>query len=438
MSTVSLPSYIDPSSPLNRTPSYSLEPHDYERRIALADRLRPRPSGNFVKESKGGGVRLRLTAQEDNVELPVYGLGDHVSGTVELSKTEGITSVEVKIEGKLRLKEIAEGGTAAASLVLDTATLWFKDRVNHTCPTTLSFSLALPNTFQYEDQTYLLPPTFDVKLSGLPGFIGTIEYSVTAIVAKPNQNVPIPKVNSKALGIHIGSSIVSTPFIYFPRSKPAAPIPLSLKHSLSGFEITPDWKMTEYTLHSVAQNRPHITTKLYLPASRIFSMTMSIPFHLTLESSAVSLAAFLPLSPTSNTFNRKITRIQLMRQTTVDVRNTTMYGVKTDMWRVDCIGEGTFTHAGDGPSHISFSGEIPLDPKVIKVPAFRAAGLSVKDCILFTITPLDPGKAPFAPLREVVPVRLATDPWTPNGTGIGAERAFAMFETPTPPTPSPK
>jgi hypothetical protein len=97
MSAVSLPSYVDHTNPLNRTPSYSLEPHDYERRIALADRLHPRPSGNFVKESKGGNVRLRLTAQEDNVELPVYGLRDHVSGTVELSKTEGITSVEVKV-----------------------------------------------------------------------------------------------------------------------------------------------------------------------------------------------------------------------------------------------------------------------------------------------------------------------------------------------------
>ncbi|KAF8195593.1 hypothetical protein BJ912DRAFT_957489 [Pholiota molesta] len=308
MSAVSLPSYVDHTNPLNRTPSYSLEPHDYERRIALADRLHPRPSGNFVKESKGGNVRLRLTAQEDNVELPVYGLRDHVSGTVELSKTEGITSVEVR------------GGTAVASLVLDTATLWFKDRADPTCPASLSFSLALPTTFDYEGQTYLLPPTFDVKLSGLPGFIGTIEYSVTTIISKPNHGVPMPKVNSKTFGIHIGSSIVSTPFVYLPRSKPASPIPAPLKHFSSGFELTSDWKTTEYTLHSHSPTRPHITARLYLPSSRIFSMTMSIPFHLTLESSAISLAAFLPLSPTSNQFNRKVTRVQLMRQTNVDVR----------------------------------------------------------------------------------------------------------------------
>lgn len=62
-----------------------------------------------------------------------------------------------QIEGRLRLKEIAEGGTATASLVLDTATLWFKDRVNPTCPTSLNFSLALPLTFEYEGQTYVSP-----------------------------------------------------------------------------------------------------------------------------------------------------------------------------------------------------------------------------------------------------------------------------------------
>jgi len=52
-------------------------------------------------------------------------------------------------------------------------------------------------------------------------------------------------------------------------------------------------------------------------------MSQPIPFHLTIQSSAVSLAAFLPFSPTANVntlSQRKITRLQLMRQTTVDVR----------------------------------------------------------------------------------------------------------------------
>lgn len=92
-----LPSYADPfqGEALNRAPSYTAEPHRHEQRLAQADRVGPRPSGAFIKEKNN--VRLRLTAQENGVELPVYGIGEHVTGVVELSKPAGITSVEVKV-----------------------------------------------------------------------------------------------------------------------------------------------------------------------------------------------------------------------------------------------------------------------------------------------------------------------------------------------------
>ncbi|KAH9480633.1 hypothetical protein JR316_0007233 [Psilocybe cubensis] len=432
MSTVSLPSYIAPS--VHRAPSYSAEPNQYEQRLAFVDRLRARPSSDFVKESKGGGVRLRLSAQDDNASLPVYGLSDVVEGTVELTKTEAVTCVEVKIEGRLKLKEIAEGGTAIAKLCLDTALLWVKDQSRTECPTSLQFALALPSTFEYEEKTYPLPPTFGVKLSGLPGFVATIDYTVTAIVEKPN-GAPV-KLKSKALGIHVGTTHVTTPFVYFPRSRPASPIPHPLQYTPNGFVNTPDWKLFESVLYSKSPARPNINVKFYIPAARVFCMTKSIPFHLSLESSSVSLAAFLPLSPSANTIGRKATRVQLMRQTTVDVRNTVIAGVKTDMWRVDCIGEGIFKHAvGDAPTCISYSGEIPLTGDDIKVPGFKAAGLSVKDCVLLTMNPTDPSKSPFSEIREVIPVRLSTDPWMANGSGLGARRE-SLLQPPTPPTPS--
>lgn len=91
MSTASLPSY-------ERTPSYSTEPHRDERRIAVADRQR---SGSFVKQSKGGNVILCLNGQEDNVQQPVYGLGQ-VEGTVDLPKTDKIESVELKVNNLSR------------------------------------------------------------------------------------------------------------------------------------------------------------------------------------------------------------------------------------------------------------------------------------------------------------------------------------------------
>lgn len=168
-------------------------------------------------------------------------------------------------------------------------------------------------------------------------------------------------------------------------------------------------------------NTQDIEVKWYLPASRIFCVSQVIPFHITFESTAYSLAAFLPYGPTTgNSGKLRATRLQLMRQSTVDVRGTTIQGTKTDIWRVDCIGDGEFRHAGDGATWMSFSGEIKIEP--VKVTGFKIAGLSVQDCLLLTVTPPDVTKAAFIGIREMIPVRLTTDPWAEDGRGILAPR----------------
>jgi hypothetical protein len=96
MSTVSLPSYF--AHLLNGPPSYSAGQQGvHEHRLTLVDRLRPQFSGAFVKQSRGGNAFLRLSAQEDSASVPVYGSGALVEGTVEVTKTEGVNSVEVKV-----------------------------------------------------------------------------------------------------------------------------------------------------------------------------------------------------------------------------------------------------------------------------------------------------------------------------------------------------
>ena len=79
-----------------RSPSYSLEPHEYEQRLAMAGRARPRPVGNVVKSSKSGDVRLTLRAQESDATA-VYGRQSAIEGAVELSKSENVKSVEIKV-----------------------------------------------------------------------------------------------------------------------------------------------------------------------------------------------------------------------------------------------------------------------------------------------------------------------------------------------------
>lgn len=64
-----------------------------------------RPSSEFVKQSKGGVISLRLKDQERDATLPVYGCGGIIGGTVELSKTDNVIAVEVKVSTVLEFSE---------------------------------------------------------------------------------------------------------------------------------------------------------------------------------------------------------------------------------------------------------------------------------------------------------------------------------------------
>lgn len=413
MPSTSPPSYIDPS--VHRAPAYSYEPAAHEQRLALAVRGRTRPAGHFLKQSKGGSISLRLSGQEDNVALPVFVSSSTVDGTVEIVRGEGITRVEMKMEGYLKIREIGEGGHSTIKLCQAEAVLWSKDRNRPELCGTLPFSFRLPESFEYEDKTYPLPPTHVVKLSGFPGFTAHIDYSVSVLINKPNSRA----IPSKAMGLIVGTTVVNTPFIYRPLMRPQYCVPPPLVTDSSGFVIAPGWSLFESTLPSKQPGLRHIGTKLYVPTYRTFHMQESIPFHLSLHSTAIALSTYLPLGPSSKRLDgKKPTRVQIMRQSTVDVRNIAQVGLRQDMWRVDCIGEGAITLTADAPKWIAYNGVLPVDCN-ITIPGFKAAGLSVKDCILFSINPPEPTKCPFGDLRQVIPIRLATDPWRQDGSGIG-------------------
>ncbi|KAH7876132.1 uncharacterized protein C8R40DRAFT_1169780 [Lentinula edodes] len=421
MSTASLPSYyLAPN--LSHTPAYTEEPQEHEQRIALSDRLRSRNSGTFVKQSRNGEARLTLNAQ--NGPIPTYGSGGIIDGTIDIAKTENITSIDIKVEGHLQVKEIAEGGTIDRKVDLASSVLWSKEEIAP-CPSSCDFQLPLPHTFEIEGQHYNLPPTYNVKLSGLPGFVAFIEYSIHAVIRRSTVATALaPRMKASFLGINVGntySSVLSTPFIYYPRTRPMVPLPAPIRLTQNRFTGTPDWQLYESVMASRRSSLQDISTRLYIPASRIFCASQNIPFHVTFESSALSLATFLPFGPSGNPSTKKPTRLQIMRKVTVDVRHQLMLGTsKTDMWRVDCLGEATFKHAGDGPTWVSFSGDISIDPPV-KVMGFKVGGIAVKDFMLFSMTPPEAQQAPFSELRQVIPIQLTTDVWSSNGNSFGTD-----------------
>ncbi|KAG6917071.1 hypothetical protein DXG01_004043 [Tephrocybe rancida] len=214
-----------------------------------------------------------------------------------------------------------------------------------------------------------------------------------------NQAPAVPNAIAFAFEIHRPWWFVSMPFNYYPRSRPATPLPSPLTASRRGFNDALNWTCHQSEIRPKGKNIEPIKTKLYIPASRTFCISQSIPFHLMFESSAYSLAAFLPYCPTASFIKRKqATRIQLMRQSTAD-----------------------------GPSWTAFSGEINIS-ETVKVTGFKVAGLSVKDCILFAMMPPDQQRSPFAELRQLVPVKLTTDAWVADGTGVGATLQHAGSE----------
>lgn len=122
-----------------------------------------------------------------------------------------------------------------------------------------------------------------------------------------------------------------------------------------------------------------------IPVGRTYSVKNSIPFVLHISSSALSLATFLPCSPTAyatpirtHDSKRGVTRIYVLRQASVDVQQVNSAGTKTDIFRNVAVGEATFKRLGDGPDWAAWEGEIVLDQAALKVGSFKAGGLWVK------------------------------------------------------------
>jgi hypothetical protein len=102
MSTLSLPRFSVDSF---QAPLYSADPLLCEAGIyrarsppstVMAATPHP-PGGEFVKESKGGNLRLRLYRQSENATVPVFGIRGPVEGTLELSKPKGLVFVAVRV-----------------------------------------------------------------------------------------------------------------------------------------------------------------------------------------------------------------------------------------------------------------------------------------------------------------------------------------------------
>lgn len=80
-------------------PSYRYEPRDSEHLLSRRRQVREAPRGNFSRNTKSGGLVMRLTGLESENSLPEYNPGEIARGVLELKSQPlgSIISVDVKV-----------------------------------------------------------------------------------------------------------------------------------------------------------------------------------------------------------------------------------------------------------------------------------------------------------------------------------------------------
>ncbi|KAF9492018.1 hypothetical protein BDN71DRAFT_1509816 [Pleurotus eryngii] len=457
-----LPEY-SPSSP---APEYSDELLLGEERLEHTprpDRLRPTPTGVFVK--KAGRTSIVLNEQEDGVRIPSYGRHAVVSGAVCLENPSIVEEVTVKLDGRMDLT-ISEGGSKSHKLVNETYTLWSKKDATAEqpmCPCFVPFSLLIPSTYEEGDKTRPLPPSFDTAFPGVPGLFAKCTYTLVVTIAKIRHRQMTWLTKNKTISIRLH---------YHPRTRPHRPN-VSSSCLFSSLKVAPEeWQQV------IAQMQPRYSSSLtpidchlMVPAAQIFGLEEAIPFHIQLTGTIASLRAFLPqstevypLSPIDTTstvdtsatlvhsplslsslpptavsvcpsssspkplkrrFSRSsysppstkpIIRVFLLRQISVQVR-----GQKA--WRNCTLGEGKIwplpPPAGSmdclvperEEANLDWEGEVRCNSNTM-VGGFNAGQLAVKDFIVLALTPPDPHSSPLLEFQYAHPIRFVTDPWT--------------------------
>ncbi|KAK0449746.1 uncharacterized protein EV420DRAFT_762730 [Desarmillaria tabescens] len=381
-------------------PAYSLDPSDGESRIDLTPSrsANNRFTGNFLK--KEGNLSVVLTEQQDGCTVPSYGRKGVINGAVFFERRDLVTSVQVKLEGRMETAN-HEYGSQVVTFLDETRSLWSVDSANPTaCSSSVPFSLTIPSEFEKgNDKRYELPPSFTASFPELRVSIG---YSLTVRVIE--NHYPL-------VGFLRGSPSLRIVLNYRPRTRPAQPM-LSNPAFLSSVKMSPEeWKQSLMTINPKPNTAAApIHCSLFIPAVQIFAVSDNIPFHVQLTAPLASLRQLFPAP--AHVHGNAALQVHLVRQVSVEVDgNVASRNVP--------IGEGSLrpvpplaSEIQPGPEiekHMDWEGVLRCQPDV-EVGGFFTAGVSVKDFIIASLYP--PASSDFPHSRNGVRVRIVTDPWT--------------------------
>ncbi|KAI9507616.1 hypothetical protein F5148DRAFT_1307148 [Russula earlei] len=375
----------------------------------------------YVKH--GSGITLILSGHQAGTPLPLYSSGSLMSGMIALAKPTGVASVDVKLEGSISIREIQGGGRSSVCFFSDQLVAWTAS--GSRLPDDFRFRRIVPS---YSHDQRLLPPTFDSRLSSIPGFRVSVKWAVV---------VTFTRARTNPLFFLRRTSRLSVPIGYIPRTRPPLQglFPFAPSSPNTSFvDIVPTRREHTPPIHTQvafffprggkliirADMIPPRPNQIYL-RSQITPMTEVIPFRIVLSApdsylkpflNGPSPASFLPLggSPIEDTSSGPVC-VQLMRRIGADPRETFVVVVgelATSTERGAVIGEGILSNPEIGQETVSWRGEVRVHLDRAMPGGFITDRLVVQDVLVLTLNAPTVHTHAF-PFRQVVPMRLTTD-----------------------------
>ncbi|KAK0212805.1 hypothetical protein DFS33DRAFT_67736 [Desarmillaria ectypa] len=174
-----LPIYT-PSRP---APSYSASPLPNEETLESTPRTPGQPSelGSIVR--RWNSLTLILKDQDLSERQPSYGKNSIINGELGVSG-EKMFCVSVKLEGRLTLS-IADAGSSIITLISEKYILWKRNESSSPrCPNVIPFSIAFPATFEDDNRTRKLPPSYEALFYGISALCVRCVYTLNITIIK--------------------------------------------------------------------------------------------------------------------------------------------------------------------------------------------------------------------------------------------------------------
>ncbi|KAK0461227.1 uncharacterized protein EV420DRAFT_187353 [Desarmillaria tabescens] len=335
-------------------------------------------------------------------------------------------SVSVKLEGRLTLS-IADAGSSIITLISEKYILWKRNESSSPrCPNVIPFSIVFPATFEDNNRTRKLPPSYEALFYGTSALCVKCMYTLNITIIKKRPRFSLWKPN-KTYRVQVN---------YRPRARPNRPV----VRSPSIFSVLKNVPEEWHQVITAMRFRPSsgldpIQCHFLIPSVQTFGLSDTIPIHIQLIGTLKSLRHFLPPSqlvgygPSENkrwsrskTARGPIVRVSLIRQTSVTVSGKTS-------WRNLNLGDGKvwakpplasptgYVLDGDPDREVTadWEGEVRCRSDV-KTSGFNIGSVTVQDYILFILTPPDERGCPLQPLQHTHPIKLVTDTWMEAGT----------------------